>query len=114
MRAALQACPLLVSGERRLDYDLSSYFGSRIVCKGGAEGLQAVGFSDPPLGVVVKVLDGQSRALAPIVMAVLAELGLFDATHATPLERYVRPKLRNLAGVPTGEVVARVRLEPVS
>ena len=50
-------------------------FAGRIVCKGGAEGLEAIGFSDPPLGIAVKVLDGGERAGPPIVLAVLRALG---------------------------------------
>ena len=46
VRAAMQAHPVLVSGPTRFDYQLASAFGGRIVAKGGAEGVQAMGFSD--------------------------------------------------------------------
>src|SRR5437773_2226071 len=74
VRAAMQAHPRLVSGPARFDHDLAGAFGARMVSKGGAEALQAIGFSDPPLGIAVKVLDGGERALAPICLAVLAAL----------------------------------------
>src|SRR5262245_7569128 len=45
VRAAMQAYPALISGETRLDHDLQRAFAGRIVSKGGAEGLQAIGFS---------------------------------------------------------------------
>jgi L-asparaginase II len=56
VRAAMQAHPEVVSGETRFDARLQRAFPGRIVCKGGAEALQAIGFSHPPLGIVVKVL----------------------------------------------------------
>ena len=82
VRAAMQAHPHLVSGPTRFDYEIARAFGGRVVCKGGAEALLAIGFSDPPLGIAIKVLDGGDRALAPIGMAVLAELGLLDDASA--------------------------------
>ena len=59
-----------MSGETRFDYEMQGTFGTRVISKGGAEGLQAIGFADPPLGIVVKVLDGGDRACAPICISV--------------------------------------------
>ena len=68
VRAAMQAHPQLVSGADALRLRARARVrAARVVCKGGAEALQAIGFSDPPLGIAVKVLDGGDRALAPIV-----------------------------------------------
>jgi L-asparaginase II len=113
MRSAMLAHPLLVSGEGRFDYDVTRHFSDRLVCKGGAEGLQAIGVTDPPFGIAIKVLDGQARALGPICIAVLAELGLFSAGVPASLEHYARPRVRNLRNLVTGEIIARVELEPV-
>jgi len=111
VRAAMQANPGLVSGEARFDHDLARAFRARIVSKGGAEALQAIGFSDPPLGIAVKVLDGGERALAPICLAVLAALGLCGDPPPPSLTHRVRPALTNHRGVETGAVVATVELE---
>ena len=106
VRAAMQAHPMLVSGEKRFDHQLMRAFPGRIVCKGGAEGLQAMGFSDPPLGIVVKVLDGAERALPPICVAVLEQLGLMGRQAAVDLADRARPPVRNQQGIKTGAVVA--------
>jgi L-asparaginase II len=111
VRAAMQAHPRLVSGEGRFDHELATAFGARVVNKGGAEALQAIGFSDPPLGIAVKVLDGGERAAAPIVMAVLAALGLTGDPPPAALAHRVRPAVRNFRGIETGAVVATVELE---
>jgi L-asparaginase II len=105
IRAAMQAHPLMVSGEARFDYQLQRAFPGRVVCKGGAEGLQAIGVSDPPLGIVVKVIDGAERALAPICVAVLTELGLTDGEPLRLLGDRVRPVTLNHRGAATGAVV---------
>jgi L-asparaginase II len=107
--------PLLVSGEGRFDYDLARSFPDNVVNKGGAEAIVAIGFRDPPLGIVVKVNDGAERALAPIVVAVLRELGIVDDIARYPfLARHERPSVRNHAGLVTGEIVATVALANVS
>ena len=111
VRAAMQAHPQLVSGEARFDHDLARAFGARIVSKGGAEALQAIGFSDPPIGIAVKVLDGGERALAPICLAVLAALGLLVSAPPPSLAHRVRPAITNHRGVETGAIVATVELQ---
>jgi L-asparaginase II len=114
VRAAMQAYPLVVSGEKRIDAQLMRAFEGRIVCKGGAEGLQAIGFSDPPLGIVVKVLDGGERAGPPICVAVLRELGLIAGETPAPLAERERPILTNHQGAATGEIVALVTLGTIA
>jgi L-asparaginase II len=118
VRAAMQAHPVLVSGERRFDARLQRAFAGRVVCKGGAEGLQAIGFSDPPLGIAVKVLDGAERAGPPIVLAVLrelGELGSIERVDLGPLADRARPAILNHQRIETGAiVVAGPLLAPVT
>jgi L-asparaginase II len=115
VRAAMRAHPVLVSGETRFDAQLMRAFAGRIVCKGGAEALQAIGFSDPPLGIAVKVVDGAERALPPIVLAVLRALGLVAAAGVDlgALAERMRPIVTNHRGTETGAIVASVTLEKV-
>ena len=114
VRAAMQAYPVMVSGEMRFDAQLMRAFAGRVVSKGGAEALQAIGFSDPPLGIAVKVIDGGERALAPIVLAVLRALGLSEGVALGALADRARPILTNHRGIETGAIVASLTLEPVS
>ncbi len=115
VRDAMLAEPLLVSGEGRFDYELARSFPENIVNKGGAEAILGIGFRDPALGIVVKVHDGAERALAPIALAVLRQLGLARDTNDFPLlARHERPEIRNHAKLRTGEIVAVIRLERVA
>jgi len=109
----MRAHPVLVSGETRFDAQLMRAFAGRIVCKGGAEALQAIGFSDPPLGIAVKVVDGGERALPPIVLAVLRALGLTGGADLGALAERLRPIVTNHRGTETGAIVASVALEKV-
>jgi L-asparaginase II len=111
IRAAMQTHPVLVSGEGRLDHDLALAFPERIVAKGGAEGLSLMAFTEPALGIAVKVLDGSPRALGPIVVETLKQLGLIDDVQRFPsLLRHEVPLITNARQLVTGEVRADFEL----
>ena len=112
VRGAMLAHPVLVSGEGRLDYDLSTAFPGRAVVKGGAEALLLLAFAEPALGIAIKVLDGGARALEPILVETLKQLGLVDDLARFPsLQRYERPSIANARQIKTGEVRAELVLE---
>jgi L-asparaginase II len=111
VRQAMLAHPRLVSGERRLDYDLARAFPERVVAKGGAEAILLVAFAEPALGIAIKVLDGSARALGPILVECLKQLGLIDAMSRFPtLQRYEVPSITNARKLKTGEIVADFQL----
>ena len=64
------------------------------VAKGGAEGLMCAASPDG-IGVAVKVVDGSYRAIVPVLVEVLARLGI--DTSAIPL-----PAVSNSRGEPVG------------
>ena len=114
VRDAMLANPLLVSGERRLDYDLSLAFPGRVVVKGGAEALLLLAFREPALGIAIKVVDGAPRALGPILVETLKQLGLVDDIARFPtLARYQAPIVSNARKLKTGEIRADFRLTRV-
>lgn len=112
VREAMLAHPLLVSGQRRIDYDLAQAFPGRAVVKGGAEGLLLVSFREPALGIAIKVLDGSPRALGPILVETLKQLGLIDDIAKFPaLARYEAPAVKNARKLLVGEIRADFQLE---
>lgn len=112
VRDAMLAHPLLVSGERRLDYDLSLAFPRRIVVKSGAEGLLLLAFEEPALGIAIKILDGSSRALGPVAIETLKQLGLIDdMTRFPSLQPHERPSINNARGTTTGEICVDFQLQ---
>lgn len=104
VRTAMQAHPELVSGPTRFDCQLAAAFGTRVVAKGGAEAVQAIGWAEPPLGIAVKILDGGERALAPVCLETLRQLGLWSGAPPQPLAARVRPPVRNHRGTETGVI----------
>ena len=112
IREAMLSEPLLVSGEGRFDAQLSAVFPDNVVAKGGAEGVQLIGFAEPPLGVAIKVLDGATRAVAPIAVRVLEELGVL-ARDDVRLAQRARPAVKNAKGLVTGQIVPTLELRRV-
>lgn len=82
---AMRARPELVGGDGGTDTELMRLLPGWIA-KGGAEGLMCAASPDG-LGIVLKVADGNSRALRPALTAFTAELGAdLSAFAEVPLE----------------------------
>ena len=114
IREAMSEFPILFSGDGRFDYNLMRSFPWNVICKGGAEALQAIGFREERIGIVVKVHDGGARALGVICLEVLKQLGIVqnvdDFLH---LIRYNMPEIKNNAGLVTGHIVPTFKLRSV-
>jgi L-asparaginase II len=104
VRAAVAAQPEYAGGwNGNLDSVLSRQSGGAVFGKIGAEGLHGDALVPVGLGVATKILDGNSRALPPILAYVFSQ-HLPAAFAETDLARLVRPALYNAAGSITGNV----------
>jgi L-asparaginase II len=102
--AAMSAHPELVSGERRNDLALMQTGRGDWATKVGAEGMQGIAVRSRGIGIAIKIADGNARALFPVTVAVLQQLGLLADPGATPLRMYFEPPQYNLRGVITGKI----------
>jgi L-asparaginase II len=96
---AMRAHPQLVGGAGQLDTQLMRALPGWIA-KGGAEGLLCAAGAGG-IGVALKVLDGNFRALRPAVPVVLAALGVDVAASLG------RAEIRNSRAEVVGELTAR-------
>jgi len=110
LRDAMVAFPEMVSGAGRPDAALMAAGRGDWVAKVGAEGVQAIGIASLGIGIAVKVADGAKRALLPVVVAVLDQLGLLDAARRDALTPYARPNVLNYRGIVTGTIEPVVEL----
>ena len=114
IRDAMMAHPELIAGERReLDTALMRAAPGKVVSKGGAEGVQAVGVmagargkGSVAAGLAVKIEDGDRARRGRNVATVetLRQLGALDAAAVDRLAEYASPPIRDPRGVPSGEV----------
>ena len=108
---AMTAHPEMVSGEGRFDLALARAFPGNVVNKVGAEGIEGIGFSDPAIGIAVKILDGNERALYPVAIEVLRRLGLWEKAERAYLEPFVLPEITNNRGLTVGRIVPDFELK---
>lgn len=108
---AMMKHPEMVSGVGRFDLELVEAAGKTIFSKIGAEGLECVGIPSKGYGLTVKIADGSPRALAPIVVSILTELGVLDVGAQKQLEATTHPKMKNVRGTVIGTARCVSRLQ---
>ncbi len=114
LRNAIWEFPIMVSGEKRIDYDLARSWPNNIINKIGAEAIEGIGLADPGIGIAVKIHDGNERALGPVIVEVMRQLGLVDSLEDYPfLVQYVDKKLFNYRRLQTGRIRATFTLSRV-
>jgi L-asparaginase II len=118
IRDAMVAHPELVAGERRrLDTELMRAYPGRVVSKGGAEGVLAMGlppgalpegapFGEGSLGIAATIEDGNwaKRAGDVVAVEILRQLGLISGGVPEPLTELAAPAILDPRGEPSGEV----------
>ncbi|HET7097194.1 MAG TPA: asparaginase [Casimicrobiaceae bacterium] len=108
---AMATHPEMVSGEHRSDFELTQAGRGEWIAKIGAEGVQGIGVRGAGVGIAIKIIDGNRRALPPIIAAVLDQLGLLDARRRAALAGWFEAPLRNYRGILTGHVRPTVVLD---
>jgi len=113
IKMAMSDYPEMVSGEGRFDLALARTFPGNVVNKIGAEAVEGIGFSDPQIGIAVKILDGNTRALYPVIIEVLRQLNLLDAVDMKHLEPFAHPEIRNYRKLLCGRISPEFELKKV-
>ncbi len=115
---AMRAYPEMISGEGRFDLALSKTFPqdapNSVICKVGAEAVQAMAFNNPAISIVIKIHDGGIRALSVASVEVLRQLGLLEGVDMQHLQPFVRPIVKNHRGTHVGEIRAEFELKSMT
>lgn len=104
---AMSAQPAYVAGTGRFDSALIAVTRGRIVGKAGAEGVHGDALRRDGLGLALKVIDGNKRAVPPATLALLAELGALEAGEIDALANFAAPAVTNVAGRTVGTIEVR-------
>ncbi|MBC5824354.1 MAG: asparaginase [Candidatus Eremiobacteraeota bacterium] len=107
VKKAMIANPEYVGGSERFDTALMCALAPDVLAKGGAEGYHAVSVSGRALGMCLKIVDGNPRAVSPAVLARLTAFGVVTAKDDVQLGRYRSPAVTNHAGTVVGEIIAQ-------
>jgi L-asparaginase II len=87
--------PEMVSGRKRLDYELAVASKGNILSKGGAEGLHCSAILNKGWGVAVKIMDGSQRAVAPASIEVYRQRSILKQSQLKNLGNFVSPPVFN-------------------
>jgi L-asparaginase II len=125
IRDAMLTQPEMVGGSHdRLDTSVMKALPGRVVAKGGAEALRAVGILPgprgsggfaPATGLVLKIEDGDGagRAASAALVEALRQVGVLDGQALRALGRYHRPPSLDSHGRMAAEAVPDFELAPI-
>jgi L-asparaginase II len=116
---AMTAYPELVAGNGRYCTALMSAFEGGVVGKVGAEGSYGLGVRagahaidgvDGPIGLAVKVEDGNGAILTAVVTELLHQLGIGTPEQRARLDAFRAPTIKNTVGLEVGRIQITVPL----
>ncbi|HKL13325.1 MAG TPA: asparaginase [Halanaerobiales bacterium] len=86
--------PDMIAGTKRFNTDLIDVMGDKLTGKMGAEGVFCFGLYNGP-GVSLKVEDGNSRAVPPVIIDILKSLNYISKQELKKLKRHEQPVVKN-------------------
>ncbi|MCX5894780.1 MAG: asparaginase [Proteobacteria bacterium] len=109
MQAACEF-PEMIAGDERICTDIMRTVGKSVFAKTGAEGGYALTLFDKGVGVAVKIEDGNPRAIGPVIIEVLNQLGILSPGQNEALKNYHHPIILNHRKEQVGELKPVFRL----
>lgn len=117
---AMTTYPDLVAGKGRFCTALMRAFDGAVVGKVGAEASYALGVRSGahridgvqgPLGIAVKVEDGNGAILPAIVVELIDQLSIGTAEQRARLDAFRAPPIKNTVGIEVGHLAFSIALE---
>ncbi|MEW6662432.1 MAG: asparaginase [Bacillota bacterium] len=102
--SAMAHFPEYVAGDGEFCTELMQATGGAVIAKIGAEGVYGIGLPKMGLGVAVKILDGRERAVYPVVVELLRQLGAVGKKEVEVLKKWHRYPVKNNLGHQVGIV----------
>ena len=106
--AAMARHPDLIGGSGRFDTRLMDCTRSRLLAKGGAEGVQGIADRLAGSGMCLKVRDGAARAVAPATLEALRAAGWVGDEMLRLLDDLWHPAITNYCGAQVGRIDTEV------
>ena len=104
LEAAARHPELIAGHHKRLCTDLSRATAGRLFPKIGGEAVYVVGIRGEDRGLAVKIDDGETRGLHPLVIALCERFGFLRSEEVRVLHAWRAGKLRNWAGLEVGRI----------
>ncbi len=107
---AIAKYPLIIGGKKRFDSEVIKHTQGRIFCKGGAEGVLLFVETSKNIGGIIKIEDGNERAVPPLAMKIFFKLKLLSSNEKRNLIKWTEQKLYNHAKKVIGKISAKIML----
>ena len=105
---SIKKYPELIGGKNRFDSEIIKYTKGRIFCKGGAEGVFLFSEASKKIGGVIKVIDGNERAIPSIAIKIFQELKILNGKETMLLKKWREQKIFNHAKKQTGSIHVKI------
>jgi L-asparaginase II len=102
--SAMTLYPEMVAGKGRFDTEMMKRFGDRLISKMGAEGVYCAGLPGKGIGIALKIEDGASRAIGPVILEALVQMGIVKKEEAEQVKDFWRPAILNHRNDKVGEI----------
>ena len=96
--------PNYIGGSDSLDSTIMKISNKKIFCKGGAEGVFLFIDLKKEIGGVIKVADGNERAIPYLIFSLFKKLKIMNSAELTNLKKIYSFKLLNHANLSVGSV----------
>jgi L-asparaginase II len=107
---AMSQHPVMVSGHGRHDLAITEACKGDVILKVGGEAVETIGVLSKGLGIAIKIADGNTRGLFPVICEVLRQLEVIDEATNKSLAVFSRPQLYNDRKINIGEIVPVFKL----
>ena len=107
--SSINKFPMLIGGHNRFDSDVIQSTKGRIFSKSGAEGVLLFADFFKKIGGVIKILDGNNRAIPSTTMQIFLNLELLSEDEKKELINWRTQKLFNHTKKMIGKITAELR-----
>lgn len=96
--------PFMVAGTGRYCTDMMTILGDKVFLKVGAEGVYVAAIPALKCAIVLKCVDGATRAAESVMTALLDRLGITKGISDVAMAPYRQSDLKNWKGLHTGHI----------
>ena len=98
IKKAMTLHPEMINGDGEFCTELMVAGRGKVIGKVGGEGVYCIGLPERQIGIAIKVVDGNERAVYPIAVHILEELGVLEEEALTGLALWRVPSIKNHKG----------------
>ncbi|MDF2545527.1 MAG: L-asparaginase [Anaerosolibacter sp.] len=98
IKTAMLSYPVMISGDHEFCTELVLHTKGKVIGKVGGEGIYCIAVPEMGLGILIKVDDGNERAVYPIAVHLLRQLGILNCELPEGLSPWAYPPVKDHKG----------------